>query len=697
LYLEPNYAAFGPHFGKPGYADMTRSSTRRILLFSGAGFLLLLIIIVVLILSFDFNRLKPYINQRVSEATGRVFEIRGDLRLDWRRVQDEDGWHAWIPWPRPSAQDVMMSNPDWSKTGPQMITLKKAAVSFNPWPLLTKKLVLHELDVDGLAVNLERTTDGKNNWTFKQNEQEKDASSAWTYELGKVVLRNSTLRYLDPNIKLDLKANAQTIDDADPKGYGLQFTAGGTYHGAPISGSGKTGGILSLKDKDTVFPVQGDLHIGKNAISVDGSVTQPTAVTAIDLKLALSGSSMSNLYPLTGVLLPDTPPYATKGRLIGHLNANGSDWTYEKFTGTVGKSDLSGTLEYKVQKPRPLLRGALVSNQLRLEDLAPTVKADSNAEKKKNRDEGAKAVQPADKALPVEQFSTEHWGALDADIKFTGRKIVRDEALPIDDLFTELHMKDKVLTLTPLNFGVAGGNLTSNVSLDGRADKIQAQIKTAARGLKVKQLFPTLETMQASIGEVNADASLSGSGNSIAAMMASSNGELKAAVTEGTVSKFILEAAGLNIPNAVFSKLFGDKQVQMNCMANDFDIKNGLMQTKYFVLDTTDAVVTINGTINLSTEVMDLDVRPKTKGLRIISLRTPLYVRGTFKNPDIGLHKGAIAAKTAGAIALGSMAPLAAIIPLINPGRTEEVDCKRLLADYREKPQAPPPGKKKPD
>jgi hypothetical protein len=78
-------------------------------------------------------------------------------------------------------------------------------------------------------------------------------------------------------------------------------------------------------------------------------------------------------------------------------------------------------------------------------------------------------------------------------------------------------------------------------------------------------------------------------------------------------------------------------------------------------------------------------------------LRTPLYVRGTFKNPDIGLHKGAIAAKTAGAIALGSMAPLAAIIPLINPGRTEEVDCKRLLADYREKPQAPPPGKKKPD
>jgi uncharacterized protein involved in outer membrane biogenesis len=664
------------------------------LLFSGLGILLLLVLIVVLLFTLDLNRFKPTINQRVSEATGRVFEIRGDLRLDWARARDEDGWHAWVPWPRPSATDIVMSNPDWSKTGPQMVTLKEVAFSFNPWPLLTKKLVLHELDVNGLAVNLERSTDGKNNWTFKKNEEEQPSN--WDYEVGKVVLRDSTLRYLDPNIKLDLKAEAQTMDAADPKGYGLQFKAGGTYRSAPISGQGRTGGVLSLKDRSAAFPVQADLHIGKNAIAVEGTVAQPNKATDIDLHLALSGSSMSNLYPLTGVLLPDTPPYATKGRLIGHLNGKSSDWTYEKFSGTVGKSDLSGTLQYTVQQPRPLLRGTLVSNQLRLADLGPVVKADSNDEKRKNRDD-VKKLQPAGTALPVEEFSTGHWDALDADIKFRGRKIVRSEELPIDDLVTELHLKDKVLSLTPLNFGVAGGDLTSNISLDGRGDKIKARIKTAARHLKIKKLFPTLKTMQASIGEVNADASLSGTGNSIAAMMASSNGEVKGAITEGSVSKFILEAAGLNIPNAVFSKLFGDKQVQMNCLANDFDVKSGLMQTKYFVMDTDDAVITVTGTINFTTEVMDLDVRPQTKGVRIISLRTPLYVKGTFKNPDIGLHKGALMAKAAGAIALGTVAPLAAVIPLINPGNTPSVDCDRLLADYREKPKAPPPGQKKRD
>ncbi|HEV7856486.1 MAG TPA: AsmA family protein [Herminiimonas sp.] len=669
---------------------MPKSLPGKILLFGGVAVLLVVAIVVTAVLTFDWNRAKPYVNQRVSEATGRAFAIRGDLDVGWQRAEDETGWHSWLPWPHITANDIVLANPDWAKTGPQMVSAKKVTFSINPFPLLSKTVVLHALDIDALALAIERTTDGRNNWTFKKSEGQ---SSPWNVEFGKLTLTQAALRYLDPNIKLDLKAAAETLNDGNPKGYGLKFSAGGTYNKAPITGDGKTGGILSLKNKDAVFPVQANLHIGKNAIGVEGTVTQPTAATAIDLHLTLSGASMANLYPLTGVLLPDTPPYATKGHLIGHMNKVGSDWTYEKFTGKVGASDLSGTLQYIVQKPRPLLKGTMVSNQLRLEDLGALVKADSNAEKK-NR--GAKGVQPDGKALPVEQFTTDKWDALDADIKFTGRKIIRDAALPIDDLVTELHMKDKVLTLTPLNFGVAGGNLTSNITLNGQTDVIQAQIKTAARGLKIKQLFPTLESMQASLGEVNADASLSGTGNSISAMMSSANGELKGAVTEGTVSKFILEAAGLNVPNAVFAKLFGDKQVQLNCLANDFQVESGVMRTKYFVMDTTDAVVVVDGTINLATEVMNLDVRPKTKGLRIISLRSPLYVRGTFKNPDIGLHKGALAAKAGGAVALGILAPIAALIPLINPGRTDAIDCGRLLAQFKDKPKAPAPGQKNP-
>lgn len=667
---------------------MNRSKSARILLFSGAGLLLFVVLFLVVLLTFNWNYLKPTVNQRVSEASGRTFEIRGDLDLDWQRVADETGWHAWIPWPRISANDVVMSNPDWAKTGPQMLNLKHVAASINPWSLLAKSVSLRDLNIQGLTLNLERTADNKNNWTFKQEKDQ--TSSPWSFDIGNLQAKEAALRYLDPANKLDLTAKLDTLDQVDAKNYGTQFSISGSYNKAPISGGGKSGSVLSLRNKEAVFPVSADLHIGKNRIALDGTVTQPTAVTAIDMHLLLAGESMANLYPLTGVLLPDTPPYQTKGRLIGKLGgADNGEWTYEKFTGKVGASDLSGTLHYVLKKPRPLLHGELVSNQLRLQDLGPLVKADSNAAKK-NR--GAVAVQPTDKALPVENFTTNKWGALDADVKFTGHKIIRDEALPIQDLVAELHMKDKVLSLTPLDFGVAGGRLRSNIKLDGRSEKIKAEIKTSARGLKIRKLFPTLESMQASFGEVNADASLSGTGNSISAMLASSNGELKAAVSEGSVSKFILEAAGLNIPNAIFSKLFGDRQVQLNCLASDFAVNDGVMKTRYFVLDTEDAVITVTGDINLATEVMDLDVIPKTKGLRIISLRSPLYVKGTFKDPDIGLKKGPLLAKAGGAIALAIINPLAALIPLIKPGRTPDIDCARLLADAKTKPHAPPPG-----
>lgn len=668
---------------------MNKPTIKKVLLWTLVTLVLLIAALVVFVLTFDWNRAKPYINRRVSESTGRVFEIRGNLALHWQKPDDrQHGWRRWVPWPLISAEDVRLGNTDWATTGPQMATVNHVNFTLSPLPLLAKSVVLPELEADGLGLALERDAKAQNNWTFKKNDP-----SAWTFDLQTLILKHAEVRYLDPLIKLDMRAKVDTLDDGNPQGYGLGFTLDGSYNKAPVTGNGKAGAILSLQDPDAVYPILGNVKIGKNAIGVEGKITKPTAIAAIDVNLSLAGASMANLFPLTGVLLPDTPPYATKGRLIGRLNqANGDSWTYQNFTGTVGGSDLNGTLEYLRRTPRPLLRGKVESKQLRLADLGPTVKADSNAEKK-NRD--AAPVQPSNKVLPVESFDTKNWGALDADVEFKGKKIIASPELPFDDMVADLHLKDSVLSFTPLNFGVAGGDLTSNIMMDGRADKIKAQIKMAARHLKIKQMFPKLASMQASFGEANGDISLTGTGNSIAALLGTSNGEIKAAVSQGTVSKFILEIAGLNLANAVFVKVFGDKQVQLNCLASDFEVTSGLMHTRSFVLDTDDAVINVSGDINLAQEILALDVRPRSKGVRVISLRSPLYVHGTFKNPDIGLYKGVIALKAGAAVALAAVAPVAAVLPLVNMGRVEDTDCAGLLAAATTKPVAPPPGVQK--
>jgi len=169
--------------------------------------------------------------------------------------------------------------------------------------------------------------------------------------------------------------------------------------------------------------------------------------------------------------------------------------------------------------------------------------------------------------------------------------------------------------------------------------------------------------------------------NSVSTMLATSSGELAATVSEGSVSKFILEAAGLNIANLVFVKLFGDRQIQLNCLASDFVVEHGKAQTRRFVIDTQEAVIDVSGNVDMAKETLDLNVRPQTKGLRIISLRTPLYARGTFTNPDVGPQKGPLVLKAGAAVALATIVnPAAAIIPLVNPGKVEPVDCSAALA-----------------
>jgi uncharacterized protein involved in outer membrane biogenesis len=642
------------------------------------GLLLLLLALVIFVLTFNWNRARPYINHKVSESIGREFAINGDLDVRFRQGDAaERGWRRYVPRPQISAADVIVANPSWTSTGPRLASVGNIIVAVHPLPLLHKEVVITNLELDKLVVAAQRRADGSNTWTFKDN-----GPSEWEVDIQRLAFRQGSLRYLDDGIKLDLRANATTINpnDADAKrdgnNYGVRFELGGTYHDAPVTGSGKIGAVLSLQDEHNTFPVQANAMAGKNKIAVEGTLTDPRSLSGIDLKLSLAGASMADLYPLTGVLLPETPAYATTGRIAGKKEGAIWNWTYRDFTGTVGGSDLHGSLTYSPRKPRPLLTGALTSNQLRLEDLGPSIGAESNANKAK-RDK--KQNQPAGKALPVEQFNTAKWDALDADVKFTGKKLVRTHDIPLENIETHIRMKNKVLTLQPLNFGMAGGNVTSNITLDGGKKPIQAQVKLAARHLQIRQLFPKLESMRASVGEVNGDTALAGTGNSVSAMLSTASGELGATVSEGSVSKFVLEAAGLNIANAVFVKMFGDKQVQLNCMASDFVVENGKAQTRRFVVDTDEAVINITGGVDLASERLNFDVRPQTKGVRIISLRTPLYARGTFADPDVGVAKGPLALKAGAAVALGIINPLAAILPLVNPGNVQPIDCAAAL------------------
>ena len=680
---------------------MTR--TRKTLAWAGGIFVLLLAVLVVLIATFDWNRLKPTINTQVSEMLHRPFAINGDLAVQWQREPDEGGWRAWVPWPHVIAQDLTLGNPQWAKT-PQMVSLKRVQARLSPLPLLTQTVVIPRIELTEPSADLVRLADGRANWTFTFDPKDPNAEpSNWTVDIGAikfdkghVTLNDQTLKtqldvLIDPlgkpipfsEIVGEKEAKKTQEKGATPQDYAFALKVKGQYHGQKLNGTGKIGGLLALQDANKPFPLQAQVSIADTNVALAGTLTDPLNQGALDLRLKLAGSSLSNLYPLTGVTLPDSPPYSTDGQLTAKLHEpGGAVFIYENFNGKIGSSDIHGDLKYAASQPRPKLSGKLVSNQLLMADLGPLIGADSNTEQKAR---GGASKQPAGKVLPVEEFRTERWRDMDADVEFTGKRIVQSAELPFTDLYTHLVLNNGVLSLEPLRFGVAGGKLDAQIRLNGRDTPLEGRAKLTARNFKLKQLFPTFEPMKTSFGELNGDAELSGRGNSVAKLLGTANGGLKMIVNDGAISRSLMEIAGLNVGNYVVGKIFGDEDVKINCAAADFAIKDGLATSQLFVFDTENAIIYIDGTANFATEQLDLKITPESKGLRLFSLRSPLYVRGTFGNPSAGVQAVPLLLRGAGMVALGVIAgPAAGLLALVAPSGDEPNQCAPLLQQMQQ-------------
>lgn len=684
----------------------------KVVLWVGGLMVVVLGAALVFLLTFDINRLRPTINEKVSTALGRPFAINGNLRIDWRQPPYETGWRRWVPWPRISAENISIANPDWA-TSKQFATLQGASAELSLLPLLDHHISIPSVQLVQPRVDIERLGDGRNNWTFTLPKSQ--GKSAWTLDLGTIAFDQGTLTLNDAlmNLKGTVQIdplgkpvpfsevmaqqageNSAGIGNGNTQSYVFGFKAEGSYNKAKVSGSGKIGGVVSLTTASQPLPLQVDASVGDTRITLAGTLTNPAHLAALDLHLKLASNSMAHLFPLTGIALPETPPFATAGHLRGTLAKGNSAFHYDQFSGHVGGSDLRGNLLFETKAPRPKLSGEMASNLLQFQDLAPLIGGKKASTDQAAADATPVKTQPADKVLPVSEFKTDRWAAMDADVKFSARKITREATLPIEDVSTHILLDDGVLNLSPLTLRTAGGNVTANLHLDGQKEPLQGTLDLQVRGLKLQQLLPNVPQMKSALGDLNGDMKLKAQGNSVAALAATSNGEMKLLVERGVISRNLLELAGLNFLNVVVGKVFGDKPVEINCAAANLVATNGQVDSRLFVVDTQDAQINVDGGINLATEKMDFDVNPHTKGMRILTLRSPLYVKGTFKKPDVGVDLGRMALKGGAAIGLGVLVtPVAALLPLVSPSHSDDNQCGKMITAMRAPSSAEAPGK----
>ena len=629
----------------------------RILQWSAALIVVPILLFVLFIAIFGWNWLRGPIERKTLEKTGRELVISGDLGVQF-------GW----PLPRISAGRVTFANPAWAREK-QMLAADAVEITIDLPQLLRRNMVLHEVWLQRPTVYLEQGGDGRKNWLLDVNQQDEEMR-IW---VDRLTLDQGTLGYDDVADKTSIRSSLSTSNQSGgAAASGVVFSAQGQYRGLPLKASGSGESVLAMRDESAPYALKVDATVGRTAMRAEGTVTSLLKFSAIDMRLDLRGESLDQLYPLLGIAFPATPVYATKGRLL----RSGSLWQYEKFSGRIGESDIAGTLQVDTGGKRPAMKGRLLSNLLVFEDLGPII--GSQPDRAQAAGQGA-----AKTVLPELPFKTDRWDSVDAEVTLQAKTIRRAKELPLENLDVHLSLRDSVLTLDPLNFGLAGGQLKSAITLDGRKAPVQAKARVQARKILMARLFPTVELNQTSVGEINGDFVLAGKGNSVGRMLATADGKVGLVVANGEISRLMMEKVGLHLWEILELTVTGDQLIELHCGVANFVVKAGVMHADALVLDTAITTIVGTGTIDLGQEKLDLTLNQKTKNTSPVALRSPIHVRGSFDNPDVEVDKGHLAARGLGALALGLINPLLALIPLIDAGPGQDSDCGRLVRDAK--------------
>ncbi|MBB3806717.1 hypothetical protein FHR51_002880 [Xanthomonas arboricola] len=640
----------------PAAPTHTSRSPRRRRWLIGSGIVAAIIVIFVLV--FDWNWLRGPVERVVSAKTGREFRL-GHLDVDLGRTTTVRG------------ERMRLGNASWSKRG-AMAEVNAVEIDVELWPLLRGKVRLPEIRLEQPSVLLEAGNDAHpGNWVFDQNDG--DGSMP---RLGRLLVNNGRLQYVDDANRsdIDVAINSLAPPSSDQRAAPIGIDGKGRWKGYPFTLKGDTASPLELSQSEHPFRIDLRGSAGATRTHVRGTLTNPFQFRVFDLQMALSGQDMEDLYPLTGVAMPSTPPYTLDGR----LRRDGDVWRYEKFTGTAGDSDLSGTAEVDLRNKRPLLRADLASKRLDFDDLAGFVGAPpkTGANESANAEQKKQAAQLAASArvLPTTPYDLSKLRAMDAQVRWRAQRI-NAPSWPLDDMDATLKLKDGLLQLDPLNFGVAGGDIRSTIRMDARNEVITTQLKAGIRGIRLDQLFPDATLAKQASGAIGGELDLRGRGNSIAAMLGTADGSIGVGMGRGHVGNLIMELAGLDIAESLKYLVTKDRQIPVRCIFGDFGVQDGLMQSRALAFDSTDTIIVGEGTISLKNETLDLLLRPRPKDRSILSLRSPLRIAGTFKDPSFRPDFKALGVRGAIAVALGSIAPPAALLATFEPGPGQDSDC----------------------
>lgn len=629
-----------------------------------AALAIFVLAVVALIVFWDWNWFRPLVEARASAAIGRDVRI-GHFDIALSRT------------PRAILDDIVIENPPAFGEEAPLGTVEHLSVSLDAGKALRGRVSLPEIRVVKPRGHLRSNAKGARNWQFEGAGDDGGAEST-PPEIGALIVEDGEVRFADPELAADFTTTIRTEERADGGEPAILVDAEGTYNAAPIDASFRGGSVLSLREPGKPYPVDLEARNGDTRISLKGSVRNPLDFAGANVALELEGKNLADLEPLIGIPLAPTPPY----RLKGQLDYAERKIRFDDFSGTVGQSDLSGNFAVDPGEDRPRVTADLRSERVVLADLGGFIgaapgKDDQPDMSEEQRSEHARE-EASPKLLPNDPFDIPDIRAADFDVHYEGGHI-EGEGMPLDNLVAALKIEDGKVTLKPLNFGVGKGKIESDIVLDARENPIRTRADIDFRRVDLHRLMESTGVFEGT-GTIGGRAFIDTSGNSLAEMLGNGDGEIKLFMAGGDMSALLVNLAGLDLGNSILSALGLPQRTNIRCLVSDFALKEGVLRTRTFYLDTEQANIVGTGTIDLGAETIDYTIATEPKQPSIGSVAAPIDITGRLKSPAIGPDAEALAARAAPAVALGVLlTPLAALLPTIQLGLGEDNDCSESV------------------
>lgn len=546
---------------------------------------------------------------------------------------------------RLSTPRVFVAAPGWSRA-PHLLLARDATFEWGwgdlwrAWrgaPLHTRLVQATSLDL-----NAERRADGTASWTFGSTA---DGRSAGMPSVGQLRVAQATWRFDDLRAQLTLKGEA-AIDG------GLHVQAEGRYRDAPVRGA------LAAPSLAASATLTAHVEAGRARFDFEGSAAALPSLDLIDGSFRIVGPSLAAVGDPVGVTLPTTGPFAASGR----LRRDGPHWELDLSSATVGRSALGGRFVYDAAREVPMLSGRLVGRRLLLADLGPVVGAAPEAPRR-----------APGRVLPDRPFDLASLRVMDADVEIDIAEVDLNTRWlePMHPLRAQLRLAAGVLVLSDLDARTAQGSLKGSLHLDGRGREALWLANLKWAGLRLEDWLRADEITGRepyASGRMEGTATLHGRGLSTATILGALQGRVYTRLHDGTLSHLVVEAAGLDVAQALGVMIGGDEALPVSCAVADLDVAQGVMTPRVFVVDTPDSTILVDGTLSLAREQLDLRAVVTPRDFSPLALRTPLRVGGSFAAPEVSVETGKLAGRVAASVLLALVNPLAALLPLLDPG-----------------------------